>query len=75
MAVAGSNLISSFYKHWNKPAPFEASEVEMGEYFWCFDSLKAADELGFAARDPQETLLDTIKYLREHFLGDGLFGK
>ncbi|MBK7707014.1 MAG: NAD-dependent epimerase/dehydratase family protein [Acidobacteria bacterium] len=75
VAVAGSNLISSFYKHWNKPAPFEASEVEMGEYFWYFDSLKAADELGFAARDPQETLLDTIKYLREHFLGDGLFGK
>ncbi len=74
VAVAGSNLINSFYKQWNRAAPFEASEVEMGEYFWYFDSSKAVDELGFSARDPQETLQETIKYLREHFLGDGIFG-
>lgn len=74
VAVAGSNLISSFYKQWNWAAPFEASEVEMGEYFWYFDSSKAEEELGFSARDPQETLQETIKYLREHILGDGIFG-
>ena len=73
VAVVGSNLISSFYKNWNKTAPFEASEVEMGEYFWYFDSFKAETDLGFIAREPMETLNDTIKYLRENFLGEGVF--
>lgn len=73
IAVAGSNLISSFYKQWNWAPPFEASEVEMGEYFWYFDSSKAEEELGFSARDPQETLQDTIAYLKHSFLGDGVF--
>jgi dihydroflavonol-4-reductase len=73
VAIAGSNFISSLYKNWKKPAPFEASEVEMGEYFWYFDSSKAADELNFTTRDPQETLQETIKYLRENFLGEGVF--
>ncbi len=73
VAIAGSNFISSLYKTFDKPAPFEASEVEMGEYFWYFDSSKAEEELGFSTRNPQETLLDTIKYLRENFLGEGVF--
>jgi dihydroflavonol-4-reductase len=73
VAIAGSNFISSLFKTFDRPAPFEASEVEMGEYFWYFDSSKAAEELGFETRDPQETLLDTIKYLRENFLGEGVF--
>jgi len=73
VAVFGSNLISNLYKTFDKPAPFEASEVEMGEYFWYFDSSKAEEELNFTTRDPQETLQDTIKYLRENFLGDGVF--
>ena len=29
---------------------------------------KAEEELGFSPRDPQETLLDTVRYLREVFL-------
>lgn len=73
VAIAGSNFISSLYKTFDKPAPFEASEVEMGEYFWYFDSSKAAEELGFTTRDPMETLQDTIRYLRENFLGEGVF--
>lgn len=73
VAVFGSNLISNLYKTFDRPAPFEASEVEMGEYFWYFDSSKAEEELGFTTRDPQETLQDTIRYLRENFLGEGVF--
>ena len=73
LAIAGSNFISSMFKAFDKPAPFEASEVEMGEYFWYFDSSKAAEELGFVARDPMETLQETVKYLRQNFLGDGVF--
>jgi dihydroflavonol-4-reductase len=73
VAIAGSNFISSLYKTFDRPAPFEASEVEMGEYFWYFDSSKAEEELGFTTRDPMETLQDTIRYLRENFLGEGVF--
>ncbi len=73
VAVFGANFIDSIYKNFNKSAPFEASEVEMGEYFWYFDSTKAAEELSFSPREPQETLQDTIKYLRENFLGEGVF--
>ena len=73
VAVFGANFIDSIYKNFNKTTPFEASEVEMGEYFWYFDSAKAAEELNFTTRDPQETLQDTIKYLRENFLGEDVF--
>lgn len=73
VAIAGSNFVSSLYSAFNKPAPFEASEVEMGEYFWYFDSSKAIEELNFTTRDPMETLQDTVKYLRENFLGEDVF--
>ena len=72
-AMAGSSLISSFYKNWGKPSPVMPNEVEQAEYFWYFDSAKAIDELGFSPRDPQETLQDTITYLRRNFLGEGVF--
>lgn len=73
VAIAGSNFITTMFKAFDKPAPFEVSEVEMGEYFWYFDSSKAEAELDFTTREPMETLQDTIKYLRENFLGEGVF--
>ena len=36
-------------------------------------SKQSAEELGFTTRDPMETLQDTIRYLRENFLGEGVF--
>jgi len=73
LAMAGSAMISSIYKNWGKASPVMPNEVEQAEYFWYFDSTKAQEELGFAPRDPQETLQDTITYLRENFLGEGVF--
>ena len=73
LAMAGSSFISSVYKNWGKVSPVLPNEVEQAEYFWYFDSTKAEEELGFAPRDPQETLQDTITYLREAFLGEGVF--
>jgi dihydroflavonol-4-reductase len=73
LAMAGSAVISSVFKHWGKPSPVAPSEVEQAECFWYFDSAKAEEELGFAPRDPQETLNDTIIYLRENLLGEGVF--
>ncbi|HQZ95400.1 MAG TPA: NAD-dependent epimerase/dehydratase family protein [Pyrinomonadaceae bacterium] len=73
LAMAGSSVISSIYKNWGKPSPVAPNEVEQAEYFWYFDSTKAEEELGFSARDPQETLQDTISYIRENVLGGGVF--
>lgn len=73
LAMAGSTIIESVFKNWGKASPVASKEVEQAEYFWYFDSSKAEDELGFAPRDPQETLQDTISYLRENFLGEGIF--
>ncbi len=74
LAMAGSSIISSIYKNWGKASPVAPNEVEQAECFWYFDSSKAQEELGFTPRDPQETLQDTISYLRENVLGEGVFG-
>jgi dihydroflavonol-4-reductase len=73
LAMAGAGFIDSIFKNWNKPSPIQPKEVEQAEYFWYFDSAKAEEELDFAPRDAQETLQDTISYLRENFLGEGIF--
>ena len=73
LAMAGSSMIESVFKNWGKASPVASKEVEQAEYFWYFDSTKAEEELGFAPRDPQETLNDTIDYLRKNFLGEGIF--
>ena len=73
LAMSGSSLISSVFKSWGKASPVEPKEVEQAEHFWYFDSSKAEDELGFSPRDPQETIQDTIAYLRKNFLGEGIF--
>lgn len=73
ISVPAAGIIDSFFKNWDKTPPFEAKEVEQAELFWYFDSSKAMEELNFEPRDPQETLNDTIKYLRQNFLGEGVF--
>ncbi len=73
LAITTSNLISNLYGALGRTAPFNSSEVEMGEYFWYFDSSKAEEELDFKTRDPMETLQDTVKYLRKNFLGENVF--
>jgi dihydroflavonol-4-reductase len=73
LALAGSSMIESVFKNWGKASPVASKEVEQAEFFWYFDSSKAEEELGFAPRDPQETLQDTIKYLQQEFLGKGAF--
>ncbi len=73
LAMTGSSVIESVFKNWGKVSPIASKEVEQAEYFWYFDSTKAEDDLGFAPRDPQETLQDTISYLKKNFLGESVF--
>lgn len=73
LAVGGSSFIESVFKNWGKVSPVASKEVEQAEHFWYFDSSKAIESLGFEPRDPQETLNDTIVYLKDNFLGGSIF--
>ncbi|HEX8338839.1 MAG TPA: NAD-dependent epimerase/dehydratase family protein [Pyrinomonadaceae bacterium] len=73
LTLAGARGLSSLYRHWKLAPPVEPAEIEMAGYFWYLDASKARDQLGFNPRDPQETLLDTVTYVRENFLGNAAF--
>jgi len=65
VARAGAFLLERAYRAAGREPPIDRVSVEMSEHFWYVDSSKAERELGFAARDPQLTLADTVKYLRQ----------
>lgn len=71
--VAGSKFVDALFRQWNMASPVEVEAVEMAEHFWYLDAGKARDELGFAPRDPAETLHETVVYVRENFLGSDAF--
>ncbi|MFN2415545.1 MAG: NAD-dependent epimerase/dehydratase family protein [Pyrinomonadaceae bacterium] len=73
LTLGGARALNSLYKHWKLAPPVEPAEIEMADYFWYLDASKAQDDLGFAPRDPQDTLLDTVTYVRENFLGNSAF--
>lgn len=60
----GASIVEELYRHRGKEPPVDRISVEMSEHYWWIDSSKAERELGFAARDPQLTLVDTVAYLR-----------
>jgi dihydroflavonol-4-reductase len=68
-AVAGAQVIDSLFRQWNLTPPIEADTVQMAEYFWYLNHAKARRELAFQPRDPGDTLNDTVRYVRENFLG------
>ena len=69
--VAGAMLLEKLHAWRGSEPPISPSEVEMGEHWFYADSSKAARELGFTARDPQETLYETVAWLDEHVRGKG----
>jgi dihydroflavonol-4-reductase len=64
--VAGSKLLEKFHAWRGTETPLDPRSAEMGERFWYCDSSKAQAELGFTARDPQETLFATVRWLDEN---------
>jgi dihydroflavonol-4-reductase len=70
LARAGASLVERAFRAAGKEPPVDRISVEMSEHYWWIDSSKAEAELGFAARDPQLTLHDTVKYLRQGLTSD-----
>lgn len=61
--VLGSQLLERLAKARGVDAKLDPGEVEVGEHFFYFDASKAKAELGFAPRDIQQTLFDTVQYV------------
>jgi dihydroflavonol-4-reductase len=70
LAKLGATVLEKVAR-WRGIAPsIDRQSVEMADCFWYVDASKAEAVLGFSARDPGETLLDTVRWLREHVLGE-----
>ncbi len=61
--------VDAFYRQLDKAPPVDLVSVEMGRRFWYLDATKAERELDFNARDPYETLHETVAYIKSEFLG------
>jgi len=66
---------AALFKAFGRTPPIEPAAADQAKYFWYFDGQKAREELGFAPREASATLWDTIRYVREHHMGNGAFTK
>jgi dihydroflavonol-4-reductase len=67
-AVTGAKLIEGLYQAAERTPPIDAVTVEMGCHHWGCSAEKAKAELGFTARDPQDTIRDTVRDLEQRGL-------
>lgn len=67
--VAGAKMLEKLHAWRGSETPLDPRSVEMGERFWYCDARKAEAELGFTARDAQETLFDTVRWLDANVRG------
>jgi dihydroflavonol-4-reductase len=63
-----SRVQSAVYKQLGRTPAIDPESVEMGEYFWYFNSDKAARELDFRPREASDTLWSTIEDLRRRHM-------
>jgi dihydroflavonol-4-reductase len=75
LAVLAARAQSAVLRAMGRTSPIEPSAVAMAKYFWYFTGERAKNELGFSPREATQTLFDTITYVREHGMGDGMFLK
>jgi len=60
---------AALYKKLGRTAPIDPAAVDMASHYWYFESGKAARDLGWTPRDASDTLHDTVRYIRDNFLG------
>jgi dihydroflavonol-4-reductase len=72
--VLGARVLAKWAKLRGSEPALLPADVEIGEHWFFLDSAKAERELGFRARDPQETLQDTVQDLLARMPKDSLPG-
>ena len=60
LAIGVNRLFSKAVRAIGGEPPVDEVSVEMAQYFWYCSAAKAERELGFSARDPGETLRETV---------------
>jgi dihydroflavonol-4-reductase len=60
LAIGVNRVFSRALRAIGGEPPVDEVSVEMAQYFWYASSTKAEKELGWSARDPGETLRDTV---------------
>jgi dihydroflavonol-4-reductase len=61
----GASAIEQVFRKIGREPPIDRISAEMSEHYWYIDSSKAKRDLGFAPREPADTLVDTVRYLRD----------
>jgi dihydroflavonol-4-reductase len=64
LAGMSAELLQRAAKALGLTSPLDRISAEMAQYFWYCDASRAQTELGWQARDPGETLADTVEDLR-----------
>lgn len=59
-----ASLFEGLWRDRDDDPPFDRQTIEMAEHTWYVDAGKAKSELGWCARDPQETLVDTVRDIK-----------
>ncbi len=72
--ILGAQFLEKLADWQGTTAQLDSPSVEIAEHFFYLDASKAERELGFSARDPQETLFDTVKYLLDRTPAEALPG-
>ena len=65
LARAGAKLLDRVARRIGAELPIDPVSLEMANYFWYASSAKAEHDLGWTHRDPNETIADTIRDLRD----------
>jgi len=71
LASTGVRLLSEMRRRWSGAPEVEPAELDIASHFWYFSSERARHALGFAPRDPYDTLVDTVGFVRLRFLEAG----
>ena len=71
LAPVGVHVLSAMRRRWAGAPEVAPAELDIASHFWYFSSEKARHALGFAPRDPYDTLSDTVAFVRRRFLEDG----
>jgi len=69
--IAAAHLLERIARARGREPDLPASDVEMGECWFFIDSTKSERLLGFRARDPLETLSETVQYVQRNFVAKG----
>ncbi|MDB4946698.1 MAG: Dihydroflavonol-4-reductase [Labilithrix sp.] len=65
IARAGARLLESLTSRLGVQMPVDPTSLDMAHFYWYLDASLAEADLGWAPRDPTETLADTVRDLEE----------